>query len=266
MKALRLGVAALLLASVCMAGTKLLVTVVERKSGRPVKGLKAEDFSVFDDGVPRQVQSLDYSSGPMDIMLLLDTGLLGSVVEPVAENLIGQLQPNEQMAVVAFHSAADLIQDFTSSRELLLRAVASVKYGNNPRALDALYASITGGFRASTFRRVIILLTAGMEGPSRVGEIEVVRLARRNGISIYPVYAAGVARSLFENLARQTGGACFNLPDMKRSSQEPPGPRIFEVMRSYYTLTLAGNPSLEGKLRIEVKRPEKLIVSGLPLE
>jgi len=64
----------------------------------------------------------------------------------------------------------------------------------------------------------------------------------------------------------QTGGASFNLRDMKRASGAAPGPRIFEVVRSFYTLTLSGTLSLGDRLRIEVRRPERLIVSGLPLD
>jgi VWFA-related protein len=256
-----------LVVSPALAATKLLVTVIEKKSGNPVTGLKAEDFSVEDRGASRRVESAEYSSaGLMDVMLLLDTSLLGGVVQPIAEDLITQLQSKEQMAIVAFHSSADLIQDFTSSRELLQRAIASVKYGNSPRVLDALYAAINGGFQASSFRRVIVLLTAGVEGPSRVGEREVLRLARRNGVSIYPLYVVGQDRSMFEKLAEETGGASFNLREMKKASTAPPGPRVFEVLRSYYMLTLAGNLALGDKLKIQVKRPEKLLVSGLPLE
>jgi hypothetical protein len=77
---------------------------------------------------------------------------------------------------------------------------------------------------------------------------------------------AGGARSLFESLARQTGGASFQLRDLKRASQDAPGPRIFEVLRAHYTLTLSGNLALSEKIRIEVKRPEKLSVSALTLE
>jgi Mg-chelatase subunit ChlD len=170
------------------------------------------------------------------------------------------------MAVVAFHSSADLIQDFTSSKELLARAVSQVKYGNSPRVLDALFAAIDGGFGSSSFRRVILLVTAGFEGPSRTSEREVLRMARRNGVSIYPVYATGASRSLFEALARQTGGASFSLRDMQKASNTPPGPRIFEVLRSHYVMTLAGNLALGEKAKIEVKRPEKLSVSALVLE
>jgi hypothetical protein len=202
----------------------------------------------------------------MDVMLLLDASQLGTVVQPVAENMIAQLQPKEQMAVVAFHSAADLIQDFTASRELLLRAVTSVKYGNVPRTLDALYAAIDGGFQGSTFRRVIVLLTAGAEGPSRMSEKEVLRLARRNGVSVFPVFVVSQERPMFERLAQQTGGATFVLRQQKRTSDTQAAAHVFEVLRSQYTLSVSGNLALGERIRIEVKRPEKLFVSGLPLD
>jgi VWFA-related protein len=261
----RLVLAAILALPACPA-TKLLVTVIEQKSGRPVTDLKAGDFTVLDDRTPRRVEAAEFSQGVMDVMLLLDTSLLGETVQPVANNLIEQLQPKEQMAVVSFHSSADLVQDFTSSRELLRRSIGGIKYGNSPKVLDALYAAIDGGFQGSSFRRVLVLLTTGVEGYSRVSEREIVRLARRNGVSIYPVYMVGYEKSMFESLARQTGGASFSLRDMRKSLDGPPGPRIFEVMRSHYTLTLTGNLSLGDKLKIEVARPGKLLISALALE
>jgi VWFA-related protein len=248
------------------ASTKVLVTVVEPKSGKPVTGLKAGDFALVDDKTPRQVESAEYTSAVLDVILLLDTSLVGPMVQPMAADLIAQLQPKEQMAVVSFHSSADLIQDFTSSKDILRRSIAQIKYGNTPRVLDALYATVDSGFQNSTFRRVILLLTAGVEGASRVKESEVIRLARRNSVSIFVVYAMGFERSMFELLARQTGGATFNLKDMKKTLNAPPGPRIFDVLRAYYALTVAGNLSLGEKVKVEVKRPEKLFASSLPLD
>jgi VWFA-related protein len=258
--------AGLYLAAVLAGSSKIAVTVIEQKSGTVVTGLKTEDFTVTDDRVNRAVENVEYGSGPLDVMLLVDTSLVGETVQAAAANLIAQLEAKEQMAIVSFHSSADLIQDFTSSKELLNRALAGVKYGNTPRVLDALYAAIDGGFQSSNFRRVILLATAGFEGPSRVTERDVIRLARRNGVSIFPVYVAGHERGLFETLARQTGGASFNLRDMHRASKEPPGQRIFSVLRSFYTLTVQGNLTLGEKLKVEVRRPEKLLVSALPLE
>ena len=248
------------------AATRVLVTVVEQRSGKPVAGLTAQDFTLLDDRTPRSVEASEFTRDTLDIMLLLDTSLVGGMVQPVAENLVTQLQPKEQMAVVAFHSSADLIQDFTSSRQLIMHAISQVKYGNAPRVLDALYAAIDGGFQNSSFRRVILLLTTGVEGPSRTSERDVIRLARRNGVSIFPVYMVGGEKSLFEILARQSGGASFNLRDLKKAGAPQPGPRVFEVARGHYTLTVTGNLSLGDRVKVEVKRPGKVFASALPLE
>ena len=256
----------LLLAVHLSAATRVLVTVVEARTGRPVTDLKTQDFTLTDDKKPLRIEDAEFTRSTMDVMLLLDTSLVGPMVQPMAENLIGQLQPKEQMAIVAYHSSADLIQDFTSSRQLLSRAVARVKYGNTPRVLDALYAAIDGGFQGSSFRRIILLVTAGVEGRSRMGEQDVIRLARRNGVSIFPVYMVGDEKMMFELLSRQTGGAFFNLRDLKKAGDNSPGARIFEVLRGHYTLTVSGNLRLGEKLKVEVKRPEKLFASALPVE
>jgi VWFA-related protein len=261
----RLFLAALLVTP-APAATRVLVTVVEAKSGRPVIDLKAADFAVLDDRTPRQVENAAFTTAPVDVMFLLDTSLVGGMVQPLAENLIGQLGAKEQMAIVSFASSADLIQDFTSSRDLLRRALSGVKYGNTPRVLDAVYAAMDGGFAGAVLRRTVLLLTAGLEGPSSVSLREVIRLAHRNGVSIFPVYMQGYERSLFESLARPTGGASFNLGEMRKSLDGPPGARIFEAMRGQYTLTLGGNLSLGERLKVEVRRPAKLFVSALPLD
>lgn len=259
-----------LLAWLCLAGcgwgaTRLLVTVLDQRTGRPVTDLQAADFRVLDEGGARTVEAVEPAGDLLDVMMLLDTSLVGAIVQPVAANLIEQLQPKDQMAIVSFHSAADLIQDFTSSKELLRRALLRVKYGNVPNVLDALYAAIEDGFQDSASRRVLMLLTAGMEGSSRMRERDVVRAARRRSVSIYPVYVLGSGRSLFEELARQTGGAWFVLRDLRRAGG-PPGPRIFEVVRAPYILTLGGSLSLGERVKVEIQRPLRVQISALPLE
>ena len=248
------------------AATKLLVTVVEPKYGALVTGLKAEDFTVLDDKTPRPVEAAEFARDNLDIMLLLDTSLAGGLVQPMVEKFVAQLQPKEQMAVVAFHSAADLIQDFTSSRELIMRSINQVKYGNEPHVVDALYAAIDGGFQSSVFRRVVLLLTSGVEGYSRTSDRDVMRLAQRNLVSIFPVYVVGNDRALLEQLARETGGASFNLRDMKKIGDDQVGLRVFDALRSHYTLTMSGNLRLGEKLKVDVKGQQKLQVSALPLD
>ncbi len=262
----RLWILAILCALPAAAANKVSVTVVDAKSSKPVLGLKAEDFTLWEDKLARKAEAAEYSSEIVDVMFLLDTSLVGEMVRPVADEFLAQLKPKEQMAIVAYHSSADLIQDFTSSKQLLSKAVNSVSYGNSPRLLDALYAAIDTGMKSATFRRVVVLLTSGYEGDSRMEQRDVVRLARKSGVSIYPVYATGRERGLFERLARRTGGACFNLRDMRKEARAEIGARIFDAVRGHYTLTVPGNLALGEKLRVEIAKPGKWFTSALPLE
>jgi VWFA-related protein len=265
----RLILAALLSFTASHASMRLIVTVVEPKTGKPVEDLKAEDFIVLEDKLNRRVEAASFARQPIDVMLLLDTSLVGGAVQPVAQGLIGELKEKEQMAIVAFDASAEMIQDFTGSRQLLADSLQRVKYGNLPRVLDALFAAMDGGFENATFRRVILLVTTGYEGDSRLHERDVIRMARKQGVSIYPVYATGAEKGMMEELARRSGAASFSLREMQKSGGQSSIPgRIFDVLRAHYTVTISGNLGLGEKVKVEIKGREKdkLRVSALPID
>ncbi len=256
------------LSTILLADTRLLVTVVDRRTAEPVKNLKADNFTVLDDRTPRQVLGAEYSPVLLDVMLLFDTSLAGERVFPLGDAFIGGLDEKEQMAIVSFSSSADLIQDFTSSKTLLRQAVHQVKYGNVPRVVDAVYAAAEGGFQNTVGRKVIVILSAGVEGNSRTSERDVLKLVRSNQISIFPVYVIGAERSLFEKLARESGGAFFSARDLRLP---PPklAERVYSVLRGRYVLTLAGNQALGDRARVEITGGPagvRLWTSALPLD
>jgi hypothetical protein len=230
----------------------LLVSVFNEKNGEPITNLTAANFIVADDKTPLTVESAEYKTSTLDIMLLVDTSLVGEMVRPLGAAFITALKENDQMAVVSYHSSADLIQDFTSSKQLLQGALAQVEYGNNPRVLDALFATLDGGFENSTARRAIILLSAGIEGNSRVPEAEIHRLTRARRASIYPVFATGSERAMFRRLAEQSGGAYFAARRLKLDPR-PLAERVYSVVRGQYELTVSGVYSLGSRVEVEVQ-------------
>ena len=249
---------------------KLLVTVVDEKTGHPIDNLQASNFLILDDKKPLQVVSAECQKHLLDVMVLLDTSALGEAVRPLGASFVDGLGEKEQMAIVAYHDSAELLQDFTDSKELLRNSLRQLRYGNNPRALDGLFAALDSGFDVSSAgRRVIVVLTAGVEGRSHVALGEVLRLAREKRVSIYPVYASGADRALFRRLAQRTGGADFGERRLKLKPKEM-AEVVYSVLRGSYTLELSGVYTLGERLEISIqglaKSKVKPWASALTLE
>jgi VWFA-related protein len=251
-----LGLFALLSLMPGFAATKLLVTVVERDSMAPVTDLKPGDLSIVDGSRVRTVEKVEKVSGLMDVVLLVDSSVVGEMVQPAAANIIQQLQEGDQMSIVAFDSAATLIQDFTSSKEMLANSLRNVKYGNSPNILDAVYAVIDGAFTDAGARPVVILITAGLEAGSRVSESRLYRLAQRNEVSVYPLFVGGY-KGMFQELAERTGGIALSLQEMARKTKQSPGEAVFGLIRNQYAVTISGDLALGEKAKVEVKRSGK---------
>jgi hypothetical protein len=265
----RLTVLAMLLglALPAVAATTLLVTVVDRKTGLPLTDLKAGDFSVKVDGKSLPIASCEYIPESIDIVLMLDSSLLGEQISSLAPSLIQQLTATEQMAMVAFDSSAELIRPFTSSKELLLESFREIRYGNSPQLLDGVYAVAADGFSESVYRRVILVLSTGVDAPGGVTDDEVIKLCRERRVSIYSVYGMGYGRSKLEKLARFTGGASFNVLEIGKVVRDP-SERIFNTMRGRYELTLTKNLPLGDGAIVDVDKgkQKRLLVSFLELE
>ncbi len=258
----RMGTLAALLTLVCLAAaasTKLLVTVVDRDTMSPITDLTAADFSVTDGGRARRVEKVEKITGAMDVALLVDSSSIGEMVQPAAADIVEHLPEGDQMSIVAFDSAATVIQDFTSSKQALARSLGDLKYGNNPHILDAIYAVIDGAFTDAGARPVVILITAGLEAGSRVSESRLHRLAQRNEVTIYPLFVGGY-RGMFQNLAEKTGGIALSLQDMAKKTRLSPGEAVFGLIGSQYAVTISGDLPLGGKAKVEVKRGGKFRV------
>ena len=264
-----LSIILLAAAALAPAQTRVLMSAVDAKSGKPVRDLRASEIVITDEKAKRDVTELTTPKETVDVMLLLDSGLAGPLVQQLAFDLMEQIAEAEAMAVVSYDDTAQMIQDFTSSRPQLRQSISRIRYGNRPKVLDALMAAIGDGFDHATYRRVILLLTAGYEGNSLTSERDVVKFAQKRGVSIFPIYMASHMRGLFESLARQTGGAAFNLMSMAKDAKQdsrPPAQLIFEAVRNPYLATIRGNGGLSERMKIEAKRSERIFLSALPVE
>lgn len=247
----------------------LIVTVFDERTGEPLKNLQVENFTVQDGSSTLTVLEAAPVTEPLDILLLLDGSMVGEPTRPVSIALVNALKPDEQVAIAGFHESADLLQDFTSDKNALHRAIDRIEYRGTPRVVDALFASIDGGFETRINRKVIILVSAGVEGSSRIPEGEVVADARAKQVSIYSVFVRAYDRGLFKRLSMRTGGAYF-LPKQLKLDPENIGHQILESVRHSYELTVSGVYSLGDNLKVSVSGPltdkKKILASALAVD
>ena len=199
----------------------------------------------------RSVQTARYQTHDLlDVVLLPETSELGARVRGqirhVAGLFIQGLGGKDQMAIVGYATLADLVQDFTSSKKLLKRAVGKLEYGNPPALLDAIYAVVDGAFEDAAGRRVVVVIGSGLDRRNRVERKEVLRLARRNDVSIFAI-------------SNQTAGDFHSGKELRQIKQLVKN--ILEGFRGYYELVLPGPALDSGKLKVEVPRGEKLRIS-----
>jgi VWFA-related protein len=191
-------------------------------SGRPVQGLKAEDFQIFEDKVPQKIEyftSLGKASEvPLTIALLIDTS--GSVKNELdyekataIEFLKEVLRPNKDLAlIIQFDSDVNLVQDFTQRQEDLLKALESLKAGNSTALYDAVYLAAEEKLKGEVGRKVMVIITDGNDTSSKVKEKEAIETAQRNNAMIYGigVQSERVDFGVLKKFAGDTGGAFFS--------------------------------------------------------
>ena len=83
--------------------------VVTDASGRPLSGLKPENFRIIEDGQPQTIANFGTTQTPFEIALLLDTS--GStrddvaLIRSAANSFIEALRPGDRVGIVSFNTA-----------------------------------------------------------------------------------------------------------------------------------------------------------------
>lgn len=201
------------------AALKINVDLVEvacnvfAADGTAVRGLTENQFRVLEDGAEQKIEHFDASSEGASIALVIDASPSvlpdTSAMKSAAQELIADLSPADEVAVIDFAEHTFLLLPFSRDRQLLAKAVAGV----DVRALFAdtigsniyrsLYLVANEIFPGRTGRKAIVLLTDGQDsglglnldgvgvapqpGESRATFQDVVQALSANGIEVYAI-------------------------------------------------------------------------------
>jgi VWFA-related protein len=145
----------------------LLPVTVRDSAGQFATDLKAEDFSIFEDGQPQPITSFALKRLPVHVVLLIDTS--SSVTRELddfkeaAWRFISQLDPEDKVSLIRFDDVVELVQDWTSSRNALKRSLNRLQTGMFTKFNDALYLAARQQLGKVKGRKAIIVLTDGID-------------------------------------------------------------------------------------------------------
>jgi Ca-activated chloride channel family protein len=189
------------------------VSVLDR--GQVVRGLKAEDFELLDNGVPQRVDFAGFEDTPVSVVLALD--MSGSVSGPRLEQLraaggrmTSALRPGDAAGLVAFSDRVDIRSRPTSDLDRLSAALQQPVAAGDTALIDATYAAMVTG-AAANGRPIVIVFSDGADTASFLAPELVLDAARRLVPVVYAVTTAGAERGGFlDDLVRLTGGRRFD--------------------------------------------------------
>jgi VWFA-related protein len=147
--------------------TVFLNVSVRDRYNRSIAHLQKEDFQVYENGVPQEVQQLVSEEAPFNTLLLLDNSgstqpYLG-LIKNAAIDFTRRMKSTDQISVAAFNSLVDLMQDFTDDRQELQRAIEKIDSIGGTALYDSLLICINRYIRGISGRGAIVVFTDGFD-------------------------------------------------------------------------------------------------------
>jgi VWFA-related protein len=203
-----------------------LVFTVTDKHGRYVKDLEENAFRILDDHKPPEAILSFHSETnlPLQVGLLIDTSQ--SVQErfrfeqEAAIQFLHQTlrQKQDQAFVMGFDAIPKVTQDFTDDIEKLSAGIR----GLHPRSLTALYDALQYACRdklmkqpqVGPVRRIIILLSDGIDNSSSITRAKAIEMANQAEVSVYTISTSltrsgGRGQKNLASIADATGGRSY---------------------------------------------------------
>jgi Ca-activated chloride channel family protein len=178
-------------------------TVVTTSTGRPLAGLRAENFLLFENGQQQQIASFATTEAPFEIALLLDTSGSTradvSLIRQAASSFIDALRPGDRVAIVGFNTTGqgqaiaakvEVLAKLTDDRKLLRRAIENLGSSNGTPFYDALERIAVEIFHEPPReevrgRRAVVALTDGVDSTSESDFQTARSKLARGGIASY---------------------------------------------------------------------------------
>jgi VWFA-related protein len=170
-----------------------VTATVSDASGRFVSGLKKEDFSVFEDGERQEVTHFSDERTPVSLGIVLDTSgsMEGEKMQAARAALnrflFDLLDPRDEIFLYTFDDDPVLLQDWTSDRQLLSRAINRIRPDGATTMYDAIAEAVPLAATGRHQKKALLLISDGNDTSSRTPLVDLKQLVRESEVLVYAI-------------------------------------------------------------------------------
>ena len=195
----------------------VLVPLIVTNGGMFVKGLKQQDFEIYEDGVRQPIDSLVTDDAPLDLVLAIDVS--GSMeralvdVKPAVKQLLSRLRPGDSATLVGFNDTMFIAAEREKDRRTREAAVDLLTSWGGTALYDATVRTLELVSR-ETGRKGIVIFSDGDDRNSLTRRETAMERVQASDAMLYTIGFGGGAsvpqlRRSLEIYARSTGGRAF---------------------------------------------------------
>ncbi len=237
------------------------VDVLVTDHGKPARGLRAEDFEVFDNGKPQKITFAGQDHIPFNAILVLDmsSSVAGERLRNLrsaSEVLLGELREDERAGLVTFSHIVTVASGLTKDIGLLKTRLEDIEPFGDTAIIDASYAGLILA-EEHPGRPLVIVFSDGLDTSSWLTGSAVLDVAKHSDAVVYAVSSGRHPKMTFlQDLTQLTGGALFKIESTRNLDRL--FLEILEEFRQRYLLSYSpsGTPASGWhSLEVRVRKP-----------
>jgi Ca-activated chloride channel family protein len=167
-------------------------TVTDQR-GRFVSGLAKEDFSLYEDGQPQTITHFSADRVPVSLGLVLDaSGSMDGEKWAAAMNALDRflfdlLDPADEVFLYTFNTNPDLVQDWTTDRQRISRALGRIRPNGGTALLDAVSEAVPLADTGTHRKKAVLIISDGNDTSSQIDLPELKQLIRETEVMVYAI-------------------------------------------------------------------------------
>jgi VWFA-related protein len=246
-----------------------LLTSVRDKKGALIPTLGKDDFTILEDGKPQTIKYFTKETDlPLTIGLLVDVSgsqrnLIG-IEQSAASQFFSQVLRKKDLAfLIMFGEETELLQDYTSSSRLLTEGLKQLRVSSGVQGIhpgpvptisqprgtvlfDAVYLAANEKLKGEVGRKVIVVITDGVDQGSRLTRNEAIEAAQKADCVIYSIdysdphayggfgFGGGGGEGELRKMSDETGGRVYKVD--RKHSLDDVFKELQDEMRSQYSI------------------------------